>query len=592
MTARLFKGTEFLVAEALKDEVFTPEDFTDEQKQIGETIDQFVASEINPCRDEIEQQNFKLILDLLHKCGELGILMIDVPVEYGGLELDKVTSMHAAEKIAPTGSFFITTGVTSNLGSLPLVYYGTHEQKKRYLPKLATGEWIGAYCLTEPDSGSDALGAKTIATLSVDGNHYTLNGTKQFITNGSIADLFTVFAKIDKEHFTAFIVERGTKGLSIGAEEKKLGIEGSSTTQVIFENVKVPVENLLGEKGKGHKIAFNILNLGRLKLASATVGTAKSAFAEGIAYANMRKQFKVPISSFGAIKEKIADMAAAVFAAESLIYRVTGQIDARLATISKDTPNYYEVYQQGIEEYSMECSIAKVFCSEVLAHVVDEVVQIHGGYGFIQEYSAERYYRDERINRIFEGTNEINRILITTLVLRRVKSGDIQLSQEAAKAIEEFARVSSGDVRGTISFLTEKELVANFKRVYFILLDAAIKKHTDAIKDEQEILMALADVAIYVFAIESAILRAEKIIPSLSNNKRGAIKAAVQVFVFNSAEKSCFAIKKATNFIGMGDNLSKLSNGISRLVNYNNSDLLQAKRHLADAAIEIEKYLF
>lgn len=589
MIARLFKGAEFLIREATKDDVFTPESFSDEQKQIGETIEQFVVNDVNPCREEIENQNFGLILDLLHKCGELGILMIDVPTEYGGLELDKVTSMYAAEKIAPTGSFFVTSGVTSNLGCQPLVYYGTHEQKMRYLPKLATGEWIGAYCLTEPDSGSDALGAKTAATLSTDGKYYILNGTKQFITNGSIADLFTVFAKIDKAHFTAFLVEKGTEGLSVGAEEKKLGIKGSSTTQVIFENVKVPVENLLGEAGKGHKIAFNILNLGRLKVSAGTVGTAKSAFAEAVAYSNMRKQFGVLISSFGAIKEKIADMAAAIFASESLLYRLTGQIDARLATIAKDIPNYYEVYQQGIEEYAMECSIAKVFCTEVLADVADEAVQIHGGYGFIQEYSAERYYRDERINRIFEGTNEINRILTTTLVLRRVKSGDIQLSQEVAKAVEELARVDSGAECGAVTFATEKTLVTNMKRFFLVLLDAAIKKYKEAIKDEQEILMTLADIAINTFAIESAVLRADRILPSLSENKGRAVKAAVQVLTFNIAAKSDFAIKKAVNYIAEGENLKLITDKASV---YNVPGLLTVKRQLADAAIEMEKYVF
>lgn len=594
MTIRLYKGAEYLVSEATRDDVYIPEFFTDEQKQIGKTIEQFITNDIDPHREEIENQNFSLTVDLLHRCGELGILMIDVPAEFGGLELDKTTSMHAAEKMAPSGSFFVTSGVTANLGSMPLIYYGTHEQKMRYLPKLATGEFIGAYCLTEPDSGSDALGAKTTATLSADGNHYTLNGTKQFITNGSIADLFTVFAKIDKEYFTAFLVEKGSEGLSVGAEEKKLGIKGSSTTQVIFDNVVVPAGNLLGEIGKGHKIAFNILTLGRLKVASGTMGTAKAAFSEGVAYSNLRKQFKVPISSFGAMKEKIADMAAAIFASESLIYRITGQIDTRLAAIPKGTPDYYEVYQQGIEEYTTECSIAKVFCSEVLADVADEVVQIHGGYGFIQEYPAERYYRDERINRIFEGTNEINRMLITTQILRRVKSGLIQLSSEVATAREAFSRPGTGSCSDNRAgaFAAEKNLVANMKRVYFILLDAALNKYREAIKDEQEILMALADVAITIFAIESAVLRADKILPDLSDSKMGAIRACVQVFTFNSAAKSGCAIRKAANYIAGDDNVAVLSSVMYTAVNYDPPGLLQAKRRLADASIEREKYIF
>lgn len=591
MAAKLFNGAEYLITEASKDEVFTPEEFTAEQRQIGETIDQFVRNEINPCREEIEQQNFDVIRELLVKTGDLGLLMIDVPVEYGGLELDEVTSVHATEKLAPTGSFLITWGANSGLGTLPLVYYGTREQKERYLSKLATGALIGAYCLTEPDSGSDALGAKTTATLSEDGKHYILNGTKQFISNGGIADLFTVFAKVDRQHFTAFLVERSSVGLSTGAEEKKLGIKGSSTTQVVFENVNVPTGNVLGEIGKGHKIAFNILNIGRMKTAAGAVGAAKSALAEGVGYSNIRKQFGVPISSFGAIKEKIADMTAAIFASESLLYRLAGQVDARLATIPKETQNYYGVYQRGIEEYALECSVAKVFCTEMLAHVADEVLQIHGGYGFIQEYPAERFYRDERINRIFEGTNEINRILVTTLALSRSKSGDIDWSREVAKAIEELTGPGSGAV-GTEPFDVEKTLITNMKRVFLVLLDVAATKCKEAIKNEQEILMALADVAINAFALESTVLRADKIFPSLSETKRRAIEAAVKVFAFNSAAQSGCAVRKAVNYIEEGDNLSTLRTGIARVVSYDVPGLLQAKRQLADAAIEIEKYLF
>ncbi|HEY5512625.1 MAG TPA: acyl-CoA dehydrogenase family protein, partial [Geomonas sp.] len=401
MAARIFKGAEYLVTETSKDDIFTPEDFSDEQRQMGRTVEQFVVNEVLPLREEIEHQHFEHVVHLMKKCGDLGLLMIDAPEEYGGLELDKATSMLAAEKISTSGSFSVAYSAHTGIGTLPLVYYGTREQKEKYLGKLISGAWIAAYCLTEPDSGSNALGAKASATLSEDGNFYLLNGTKQFTTNGSIADLYTIFAKIDKEQFTAFLVERTTEGLSVGPEEKKLGIKGSSTTQIILDNARVPVQNLLGEIGKGHKIAFNVLNVGRFKLGAAVTGAAKRALEEGIKYANMRKQFSQPIASFGAIKEKIADMTAEIFAAESLIYRLAGLIDDRLATIPKETPNYYEAYQRGIEEYAIECAIAKVFCSEVLADVADEVVQIHGGYGFIQDYPAEGYYRDERINRIF-----------------------------------------------------------------------------------------------------------------------------------------------------------------------------------------------
>ncbi|MBC7195734.1 MAG: acyl-CoA dehydrogenase family protein, partial [Deferribacterales bacterium] len=434
MEKKLLKGAEYLLTEVSKDDVFTPEDFSDEQKQIAETTEEFVTNEVMPDIEAIDQQDFDKVVAHMKKSGELGLLMIDAPEEYGGLELDKATSMLVAEKIAPSGSFSVAYAAHTGIGTLPLVYYGTKEQKDKYLEKIITGEWIAAYCLTEPGSGSDALGAKATATLSEDGKYYILNGTKQFITNAGFADLFTVFAKIDKEHFTAFLVERTFEGLELGPEEKKMGIKGSSTRQVILNNCKVPVENVLGEIGKGHKIAFNVLNVGRFKLGAAVNGAAKYALSEGIKYANERKQFNLPISKFGAIKEKIADMTAYVYASESLIYRLAGLLDDKLATIDKNIDNYYEEYQKGIEEYAIECSISKVFCSDVLAKVVDEVVQIFGGYGFIQEYPAERFYRDERINRIFEGTNEVNRLLIPGMMLRRAMKGELPFQKEAMKA--------------------------------------------------------------------------------------------------------------------------------------------------------------
>jgi alkylation response protein AidB-like acyl-CoA dehydrogenase len=589
--ARLFKGAEYLITEATKDDIFTPEEFTDEQKQIGETTEQFVMKEVLPHKEELENHHFDVAVQLMKRCGELGLLMIDAPEEYGGLALDKATSMLAAEKLGPAGSFSVTYSAHTGIGTLPLVYYGTKAQKEKYLQKIISGEWIAAYCLTEPDSGSDALGAKATAVLSADGKHYILNGTKQFITNGSIANLFTIFAKIDKKHFTAFLVERNTEGVSVGAEEKKLGIRGSSTTQVILENAKVPVENLLGEIGKGHKIAFNVLNVGRFKLGAGVIGAAKHALAEGIKYANLRKQFNVPIATFGAIKEKIADMTVAVFAAESIVYRLAGLIDNKLATIPKDTANYYEVYQKGIEEYAVECAITKVFCSEVLADVVDEVVQIHGGYGFIQEYPAEGFYRDERINRIFEGTNEINRLLIPGLILARSMKGELPLQREAMKAIESLMSPSVDEL-GETTFASEKVLLANLKKTFLILAGSGVQKYMATIKDEQELLLAAADVAINIFAIESALLRAEKILPTLSEAKAASVKAAVKVFTFNALERTGTAARKAAYFIEEGDNLSMLLNGIRRLTKYDATGLLQAKRQLAATAGDAEKYIF
>src|ERR1039457_5295897 len=555
MTARLFKGGEYLVTEVLKSDLFTPEDFTDEQKQIGETTEQFVLKEVIPLREELENHHFDHAVDLMRKCGELGLLMIDAPEEYGGLELDKATSMLAAEKIALAGSFSVTYSAHSGIGTLPLVYYGSKEQKEKYLEKIISGEWIASYCLTEPDSGSDAMGAKATATLSDDGRYYLLNGTKQFITNGSFANIYTIFAKVDKEHFTAFLVERNTEGLSVGAEEKKMGIRGSSTTQIILDNAKVPVENVLGEIGKGHKIAFNVLNVGRFKLGAGVTGAAKHALTEGIRYANLRKQFGVTISTFGAIKEKIADMTAEVFASESLVYRLAGLIDNKLATIPKDTPNYYEVYQKGIEEYAIECAIAKVFCSEVLADVVDEVVQIHGGYGFIQECPAEGFYRDERINRIFEGTNEINRLLIPGILLGRSTKGEIPLQRQAMKAFESLMSPSFEEIDDSVPFAAEKVLLANLKKTFLVISGTGVQKFMNTIKDEQEILLAVADLAINIFAVESTILRAEKNLPKLSESKKASVTAAVKVFAFNGTEKVASAARRAAYYIEEGDNL-------------------------------------
>jgi alkylation response protein AidB-like acyl-CoA dehydrogenase len=592
MAGRIFKGAEFLVTETAKDEVFTPEDFSDEQREIGRTTEQFVANEVVPQRDEIEHQNFEQMVHLLKRCGELGLLMIDAPEEYGGLELDKATSMLAAEKMSGVGSFSVAYSAHTGIGTLPLVYYGTKEQKEKYLAKLITGEWIAAYCLSEPDSGSDALGAKASATLSEDGRHYLLNGTKQFTTNGSIANLYTIFAKVDREHFTAFLVERDTEGLSVGPEEKKLGIKGSSTTQIILQNARVPVENVLGEIGKGHKIAFNVLNVGRFKLGAAVTGSAKVALETGIKYGNMRKQFGRAISSFGAMKEKIADLCAEIFASEALIYRLAGLIDDRLATIPMETEDYYGAYQRGIEEYAIECAIAKVFCSEMLADVVDEVVQIHGGYGYIQEYPAERYYRDERINRIFEGTNEINRLLVPGILLNRSLKGEIPLQREAMKAFEALMTPTLEEVDESLPFAREKALIRNLKQAFLVVAGGAAQKFREKIRDEQEILLAVADIAINIFALESAVLRADKMLGRLSEAKRNAVQAAVKSFAFTAAEKAATAARKAAFYCEEGDSLTVMLGGIRRFAKYDASGLLAAKRVLADAAIEAERYPF
>ena len=592
MTARLFKGAEYLITDATKNEVFTPEDFTEEQHAIADTADQFVAEEVTPVLDRLEHQEAGVAVALMRKAGDAGLLMIDAPEAYGGLALDKATSMLVAERMGAAGAFSVSYAAHTGIGTLPLVYYGTEAQKDRYLGKLVTGEWSAAYCLTEPEAGSDALGGKATATLTPDGKHYVLEGTKQFITNGSFADLFTVFARVDRKHFTAFLVERATPGVTVGPEEKKLGIKGSSTTSVIFEGAKVPVENVLGEIGKGHKIAFNVLNVGRFKLGAAVTGAAKLAFRTGAAYANARKQFGVPIARFGAIQEKLADLTAGLFASESIIYRLAGLIDDRLATIPKDAPGYYEAVQQGIEEYAIECAVAKVFCSEVLADVVDEVVQIHGGYGFIQEYPAEKYYRDERINRIFEGTNEINRLLVPGTILRRALKGELPLEREAMKAMEALMTPSLDELDPALPFAAERAVLGGLKKTFLVVAGAAVQRYREALKDEQETLLALADVAIQVFAIESALLRAERISPRLAESRRADVAAAVKVHTFSAVEKIATAARRAAFYVAEGDTLTALLGGVRRFTKYDAAGLLEAKRRLAAAALEVERYPF
>ncbi len=590
MAKRLFLGAEYLVTRPTKEDVFAPEDLTEEQRQIGHVTEQFVKEHVFPKYERIERQEWDVVVELFRECGRLGLLAIDAPEAQGGLELDKVTSWHAAERMGMAGSFSVSYSAHTGIATLPFVYYGTPAQKERYLSRIVSGEWIAAYCLTEPDSGSDALGARATATLSPDGKHYLLNGTKQFITNGAFADVFTVFAKVDREHFTAFVVEKTFPGVRIGAEEKKLGIKGSSTTQVLLEDAMVPVENVLGEIGKGHKIAFNVLNVGRAKLGAAVTGAAKLAFAQGAAYANARRQFGTPIAKFGAVKEKLADMAAGIFAAEAVVYRLAGLVDDRLATIPKGAPDYYEAYQRGIEEYAIECAIAKVYCSDVLAEVVDEVVQIHGGYGFIQEYPAERFYRDERINRIFEGTNEINRLLVPGTILRRAAKGELPLKREAIRAAEALLQPAREELDLSVPFAAEEALLARLKDLFLVVSGAAVQRWRDGLKDEQEVLLALADVAIEIFALESAVLRAARIHARSSEARRALSAAAAKVLAFAGAERAASAARRAAFFAAEGDTLKTLLGGIRRLGAYDASGLLEAKRRLADACLEAERY--
>ncbi len=585
MTDMQLKGCEYLLREVALEHIFTPEDFTDEHRQIAETTDQFVTNEVLPHIDAIEAQDFDKVVNLIRQAGELGLLMVDGPEEYGGLDLDKTTSMLIAEKFAHSGSFGVSLMAHSGIGTLPLVYYGTPEQKERYLEKLLTTELIGAYCLTEPGSGSDALSASTSAVLTEDGTHYVLNGTKQFITNAGFADLFTVFAKVDKQHFTGFLVERGYEGVSVGVEEKKLGIKGSSTCQVILDNVKVPVENLLGEIGKGHKIAFNVLNVGRFKLGAGALGASKQAFMDAVKYANDRKQFNLPISSFGAIKEKLADMTADIFASESVVYRLAGLLDDRLQSLDNTSETYYADYQKGIEGYAAECAIAKVFCSEVQSFVTDESLQVHGGYGFVSEYPAERYLRDARISRIYEGTNEINRILIPGLVLAKGMNGELFLQEAFAAAYEE------DNASLNVPFANEKDQLKRMKSVFLILLGGAFEKYQQNLLKEQELLMALADLAIQIFAIESAVRRAEKSYAQSSPTKQQHYQAVALVSAFRATQTATAAAQKAIFYIDDESQQKALRAAVNRMADFDASGLLQAKQTLAAAVSENEQYI-
>jgi alkylation response protein AidB-like acyl-CoA dehydrogenase len=581
------RGGEFLLTRAAGKRIFTPGDFPPDRRQIARTAEEFVRKEILPDLDRMERRDFPLVVAKMRRCAGLGLFLADIPEEYGGLDLDKATSMLIAEKMGPSGSFSITYSGQTGIGSLPLVYYGTEDQKKRYLGLLTSGEWIGAYCLTEPDRGSDPLGARATARLSEDGRHFLLNGVKQFITNAAFADLFTVFAKVDGKRFSAFLVERRFPGVSVGPEEEKMGLKGSSTAQVILEDAMVPVENLLGEAGKGHKIAFNVLNVGRLKLAATVTGMAKGAFAEAAAYAGQRKQFGRVIGEFGAIREKLADMTAALFSCESVVYRVAGLLDDGIAALDRSRPDSMELYRKAIEEYAGECAIAKVHCTEALAYVADEAVQIHGGYGYIREYPVERYYRDERINRIFEGTNEINRLLIPTLLFRRGEGGEVDLRGKAAEAGASAGVDEKGRSTGEGPFGEELLFVDGLKKTFLEVLNASWEA-----RESQEVLLALADMIIGIFAMETVVLRAGKDSAAAGARERDLLRAVVTVALFSGAGRFQAAASRCSAYAHSGGALVPLLALVSRRSVFPAEGLLEAKRLLAEASREDGRYVF
>jgi alkylation response protein AidB-like acyl-CoA dehydrogenase len=589
-TEQLIKGGSFLIEDIPSERVFTPEDFTEEHKMMAKTTEEFIINDVLPHLEDIENHQFDKSVKLLKKAGELGLLGVDVPEEYGGLGLDKISSAVITEKFSRAGSFSLSYGAHVGIGSLPIVLFGNEEQKKKYLPGLATGEKIAAYALTEPGSGSDALGAKTTAKLNAEGTHYILNGEKQWITNSGFADVFVVYAKIDGEHFSAFIVERDFPGVSTGPEEKKMGIKGSSTRTLILEDALVPKENLLGEIGKGHVIAFNILNIGRFKLAVGTIGGAKRAIELSVQYANQRQQFKQPISKFSLIQEKIANMATKLYAMESSVYRTAGLFEERMGQLTKEEINDGKEVAAAIAEYAIECSLNKVFGSEVLDYCVDEGVQIHGGYGFMAEYEIERMYRDSRINRIFEGTNEINRLLVPGMFLRKAMKGELPLLQKAQALQEELMMLMPEEV-GDGVLEQEKYLVKNAKKIALMVAGLAAQKYGQHLQKEQEILVNIADIVSNVYAMESTLLRTEKALNNTGLEKNKQKLLYTQVFcqeAFNEIEAHAKETLVATE---QGDTLRMMLSALRKFTRYTPINVIAKKREIAQAIIEAERYV-
>jgi len=585
VSAKRVKGGSFLTEERQPQDIFTPEDFSEEQRQIAKTAVEFTTNEVVPMAAEIEAKNFKVTRDLLRKAGELGLMAVDVPEAYGGLELDKTTSAIIAESMSQLASFSVAFSAHVGIGTLPFVWYGTEAQKRKYLPKLATGEWIAAYALSESSSGSDAMNCRTRATLSEDGTHYILNGEKMWITNSGFADVFTVFAKIDGEKFSAFVIERGTPGFSVGKEEHKLGIRGSSTCPLILADCKVPVENLLGEAGKGHHIAFNILNIGRFKLGAACVGGARNSLANAIQYAKERKAFGKSICEFGLIQEKLAECATGIYAGESLVYRTIGMIDAALADVDAGAEGASREIQKRIEEYAVECSILKVWGSEMLDMVVDHVLQIYAGYGYVEEYPAERAYRDSRINRIFEGTNEINRLIITGFLMKRAVAGQLPLLAAIKRLMDEVMSGPSAPEEREGPLAAEHKMLASAKKLALFAAGAASQRYGQGLADQQEIMGALADCIMEVYALESCLLRAGK---SLAASKQAI--AMTQYYAVKAIETVELAARKVIGAVAEGDMLRTQMAILRRLAKHEPADTVALGRQIARHVLAAGRY--
>ncbi len=589
--AAALKGGEWLIKESNPFNTFTPEDFNEEQRMVMDMCQQFLQSEVLPIVERIDKLEPGLMPSLLEKAGEQGLLSTSFPEEYGGLNKDFITSTIVNEGLGGGHSFSVAIAAHTGIGTLPILYFGTEAQKQKYIPKLASGEWKGAYGLTEPNSGSDALGAKTTAKLSDDGKYYILNGQKCWITNGGFADVYTVFAKIDGDKFTGFIVERGMEGFTQGAEEHKMGIKGSSTVQLYFQDCKVPVENVLGEIGKGHVIAFNILNIGRLKLCAAALGGSKHAATTSVQYAVTREQFKMPIAKFGAIKHKLAEMAIRIWVCESALYRSAKLIDDKEHELMQSGKAFADALLGAAEEYAIECAMLKVDGSEVLDYVVDEGVQIHGGNGFSDEYIISKAYRDSRINRIYEGTNEINRLLTVDMVLKRAMKGKLDLMTPAMNVQKELMSIPDFGAEEEGAFAKEQKYVNNFKKAILMVAGAAVQKLMMQLEKEQEVLMAIADMAIQTFNAESALLRVMKMADATGNTN--SLQADImRTYLYDAADRINKAGKDALNRFADGDELRMMHIGLKRFTKVEPFNSIAARRRIAEEMIAKNSYCF
>jgi len=589
-TKTVIKGGEWMIKEVSASDVFIPESFNEEQLMVRDMCEQFIDTEVLPVIDRIDKLETGLMPSLLEKAGAQGLLGITVPEEYGGSGKDLVTAVIVADYLGGGYSFSVANAAHTGIGTLPILYFGTEAQKAKYIPKLGTGEFKGSYGLTEPNSGSDALSAKTTAKLSADGKHYILNGQKCWITNGGFADIYTVFAKIDGEQFTAFIIERGTEGFTQGPEEHKMGIKGSSTVQLYFQDCKVPVENVLGEIGKGHIIAFNILNIGRLKLGAATLGGARRAITTSVQYAKTREQFKLPIVKFGAIRHKLAEMAIKMWVGETALYRVSKNIDEKEQELLAEGKSISTSLLGAAEEYAIECAILKVFGSEVLDYVVDEGVQIHGGNGYSDEYMISKAYRDSRINRIYEGTNEINRLLTVDMVLKRAMKGKLDLMGPALAVQQELMSIPDFGSSDEGLYAPEKQAIANFKKCILMVAGAAVQKLMMTLNKEQEILMNIADMSIITFHAESALLRLEQLTTTKGEVAVSVQADIVRTYIYDAADAIHKAGKDALNSFADGDELRMMNIGLKRFTKVESFNSKEARRRICARLVADDGY--